>query len=398
MPRSSRRLGVRLREEVLLACAAERDWSTLPADLDAMISSLVDIEGLDQLVEAAEWHRVDGCVWLALRPFLAGLPRTEAISRLEERYHGSVVNHLRTLAELRRTDAAFAGASIPYVVVKGPVLAEHVYPRSDLRSYTDLDLLVAPAMLESAVSALLATGAIMLDANWPMLERRMVGEIHLATSGGVVIDLHWSLLHDAPARRSFRVPTTELVSRSRLLRILDMDIPALAEPDALVHLALHAAQSGADRLGWLKDVERSIASMQTDWSAVTSTAQGWRAQIPVAEVIDRVRRAFRTPIPTQVLSDLAPPRLWRAVATSANAVSPVGRSRRAGSASRIVAKAARGGSAESLVELTRRSAAWAVHGHARSQHRALWDPTDSLSAAYPAGDPATFYRAVLNET
>src|SRR5690606_16954022 len=66
---------------------------------------------------------------------------------------GTALVHLRTMADLSHLRKAFDTASIPWLVIKGPVLAaSHGGPTH--RSYADLDVVVAGGALGDALRVL----------------------------------------------------------------------------------------------------------------------------------------------------------------------------------------------------------------------------------------------------
>src|SRR6185437_16415495 len=159
-------------------------------------------------------------------------------------------------------------AGIDWLVLKGPALAHSVYPRPDLRHYVDLDLLVSPADFGALLAVLEAAGYQLVDRNWPLLARDLPGELRLRSPRGVLLDLHWSIFNDAGRRASFSAPTAALLADRRELSV---GFPALSATDQLVHAGIHAALSGANRLGWLLDVQ--LAAATADWPAVVGAAR-----------------------------------------------------------------------------------------------------------------------------
>ncbi len=129
----------------------------------------------------------------------------EVLCALQSDYEHALRHHLLGRQLLTDVSSRFDEAKIEYVVVKGPVLAETVYPRSDLRVYGDVDLLVRPEQFGEALVALEGGGARLYEANWELMLRTMRGELNLLTALGAPLDLHWSLFHDAATKtRVFR--------------------------------------------------------------------------------------------------------------------------------------------------------------------------------------------------
>ena len=92
----------------------------------------------DNLLRAALLHGVAPAVALHLR----GRPDVpkELNQRLQGCYRDQLARHLRTLSDLRRASEALRRAGLIWAVVKGPALAERLWPRPDMRLYVDLDL------------------------------------------------------------------------------------------------------------------------------------------------------------------------------------------------------------------------------------------------------------------
>src|SRR5205823_14354197 len=109
------------------------------------------------------------------------------------------------IGELTAMGAALEAAAIPHLVVKGPVLAELVYPRNDLRAYDDLDLVIPHRRFGDAISALLALGCGMVDRNWRVIRRELRGQVHMTARFGTSADVHWLLIHRASVRRTCAV-------------------------------------------------------------------------------------------------------------------------------------------------------------------------------------------------
>jgi hypothetical protein len=99
---------------------------------------------------------------------------------------------------------------------------------------------------------------------------------------------------------------TEVLDRTRAVRISGVDVHTLDAADGLVHLGLHAALSGGDRLIWLKDIERAIAVETPDWDDVIERALRWGAGAAVAVLLRRAATVLGAEVPVWVLRDLDP--------------------------------------------------------------------------------------------
>ena len=300
----------------LVVCTADR-----PTQARRRVLEQFDDDELAQLAQHAALHRVV--------PFLAGAVRTsevpvsdEAAASLARTHATRTAAHLRVLADLDRVRSSLDARSVPFLIVKGPVLSEHLYPSPDLRTYEDLDLLIPPGSFERAVDALREGGSLLLDRNWALTRADTRGQLHFHLPMGTLADVHWHLLNRESVRESFAITTDDLFERSREVDVGGRSIPTLDPVDTLLHIALHAALSGSDRLIWLKDVEQALVVDQPPWDAVIKRARAWKAGRSVAITLNRARRSLGAPIPDEVLDDLFASRLWRGLSDRIDRRSP----------------------------------------------------------------------------
>ena len=94
-----------------------------------------------------------------------------------------------------------------------------LYGQPDLRGYTDLDVLVSPADLPAAVTALLDGGWPFIDWQSSLDRRPPMGELHLTGPAGTPVDLHWHLFYRAARPSRGRLDPAALVAARRYTRI-----------------------------------------------------------------------------------------------------------------------------------------------------------------------------------
>ena len=277
------------------------------------------------MAAAADYHGILPTVERALREAPLPAPVRE---QLAERAHDQRAQALRASHAAIEVSTLLTELEIPHAVVKGPMLAEPLGQPD--RAYGDLDLLLPPSAVEPALQALRAAGAWHLDDHrWPRADG--VGELPLGWPPGVVLDLHWSLVHHADVRSRFHLPPEQLIERGRDVRVLEQPIPTLDEIDTLVHVATHAAISGGHRLVWLADLDAAIRRLDGvqhgGWDGLVQRARNAGAGLVLAVMLDRARRALGTPLPAGLLASLsAGGRLWLGLTGSFDALRPVSRS------------------------------------------------------------------------
>lgn len=256
---------------------------------------------LPAFMSLTDHHRVGGFAYESLRVALdEGHP---IVRELHARYMSAATQHMRVIHAARRVGRALDDAGCEWAVVKGPVLVELLYGGAPgRRQYGDLDLLVHPADFGLAIESLTAAGGKLHDRNWKVLRRDMRGEVHLSMPGGVLVDLHWNLVN--MYRGHMRVDSGEVIARRQLMGTESPAFPTLDVVDATLHLALHAALSGGDRLLWLKDIERAVTVWRPEWEAVVERARRWRIGAPVGIMLIRAREVVGADVPDAVIDRL----------------------------------------------------------------------------------------------
>lgn len=300
---------------------------------------------VDDVVAGARHHRVSPLTHVRLRetaPAVAEVLRPDRdVAKSLHIRSGMLLAHVSDLL-----------ADIPWVVFKGPVLSELAHPVPGVRPYGDLDLLVAPQDLRAVSRALLAAGWEVGDYEDMLRNPQTPGEMHWFTPAGVQVDLHWAMINMGSRRRLFRIDTDALLSRRRRVRIGLAQAWTLDEADGLVHVALHAALAGANRLGWLLDVDQ-LSRQVGDWPAVAARATEWGAQAQLALALRRATATLGTPVPGDVYRMLGTTLPLRVVLDAVDRLFPVARQRRDASPSRLVARAVRPGAARTLAQVAR---------------------------------------------
>ncbi|MGH8888890.1 MAG: nucleotidyltransferase family protein [Acidothermaceae bacterium] len=231
-------------------------------------------------------HKVAPAVYLHLRED-ADAP-AELLEAMRDRYQQQILRQLQVQADIGQVSQVLGDAHLPWLTMKGPALAEHLWSRPDLRQYIDLDILVDRRAFGAVLDALVGSGAEMVDRNWSLIAEQVRGEVSLLLPNGTALDLHWNLVNNPVLRKSFRFSTPELIERSVDIKIGSVTVPTLDPADTLLHLAYHTAHSGGHRLMWLKDVERAAANPDLDWDVTLQRARRDGVALALAVVLARV--------------------------------------------------------------------------------------------------------------
>jgi len=226
------------------------------------------------LVEAALRHGL----LAALAPRLPDLP--EVRTRFERLALGLRVAAAAQRAALDEALGALSARGIAACALKGPVLADRLYPDPALRPSGDLDLLVAGHDLDAAVAALAPAGWRPTGDLAERYHRRFQHHVGLVRPGGPMVELHFR----PQSGFGSEVPTGEVLSRARPHRTASgAEVLVLAPEDELLVLALHAAHHLAERAGWLLDLLLLLdAHPALDWTAVAERARRYRCRRAIA--------------------------------------------------------------------------------------------------------------------
>jgi Uncharacterised nucleotidyltransferase len=154
--------------------------------------------------------------------------------------------------------AALESRGLPYLLVKGPVLSDWLYPET-IRQYGDTDILVSPDDLPAAQAALRDLG--FTPYREPDTIARGMPPFHAWTRNRMWVDLDCRMtgLSASPATQ------WQGLSREREpWRVAQSTVWTTGSAARALLLATHAAQHGIDVDGPLEDLARGIAALPFD--------------------------------------------------------------------------------------------------------------------------------------
>ncbi len=355
--------------------AAVKSGGSAPSQQD--LKALAERAGEDALVDFAIAQRVTGPASQALCGVLAEGPRARLLSAA----NADVLSHLSYLGLLVRLGPAFREAEVPWVVVKGPVLAELAYGGTP-RNYQDLDVVVPAEHFRRALELLTSKGGSVIDRNWDLLTSDLRGQLHL-TLGAELVDLHWHLINLVNQRDRFTIPMADLFDRRRQARVGTVTTWVLDPTDAVLHVAVHAALAGGHQLGWLVDVERSVRNLEPDWAVLVQRSRAWHTNLPVAVALDRAKEVLGAPVPADVLEELSGGAAGRLLVNSLRKWRSSGSLPGGGSIDRAVTRSLRDGYPATATEVAR--SAYEMVQRRFDRHEYWRDPDDPRNVLHSSG-------------
>jgi Uncharacterised nucleotidyltransferase len=207
-----------------------------PTQLKRAAPLLTSIDA--ELFEQAERHGVLGAFLTFISPHLSD-PAAVAAYTVAKKTHRQNAVFSRILR--MEAEALVANAhGLPITIVKGPVFARNLYPKSDLRCYTDIDILAA----ESALPRL---SEILGDSGYS-----------LATPSELDNPREWQWINKTNNALMVEVQTN-LIHADSLVGFISLDyhlIEASPEgaPELLLVALVHGAAHQYDRLQLVVDI------------------------------------------------------------------------------------------------------------------------------------------------
>lgn len=270
----------------LLSPASEDDWEEIIRDAAA--------HGLIPLL-----HR-------GLKRSGAGrIPRGPA-EELERAALGIAARNMLLAEELVAILRAFEARRLPCAPLRGPVLAEQLYGDSGARPMGDLDLLVRKGDLPLLVE-------ILQDLGFRQMDRRngfaqafsYTLEFFKDRHGWVIVEPHWTIAYPPYVER---INMEQVWKRCVRGQVVGVETWLLGDEEQLLHLCLHVAhRDGTAPLLWFYELDRLLRQDQAtfDWSRFLSIAREAGLEFLLSRVLEKVRTIFATPVPAEVLNQLA---------------------------------------------------------------------------------------------
>jgi hypothetical protein len=227
--------------------------------------------------------------------------------RLRRRLVESVGRQLALSRALTRLLTAFARERLPVIPLKGPALAESLYPDPALRPFSDLDLLIHRESLPAADGLLQALGYHRhADAHsWEFDVAYDRATLYEAPDG-IQVDLHWSLLSD-PRFAWAESAGLEVWERAVNIQIDGQAALGLCPEDLLLYLATHlAVHHGLAGLLWYWDLALLLQrwGRRLAWASVLERASRWRVRRALGFALLGCELFFEQSVPAPVKARL----------------------------------------------------------------------------------------------
>ncbi len=211
---------------------------------------------------------------------------------------------------IRQVLGALNDSGIDYMVVKGPAVAQMLFPNPNLRVYNDLDLIVRERNWEDVSRLLFQLGYSVL-AGQPAPPPKVIPQEtdheteYLNAEENFRVEAHY----DDILRTGLMARDTEAFwRRSIQLEFQGIPIRTLCLEDQLVYLCAHAHHHLYSRLNWFSDIALIVRDRadQVNWQALAATIQAEEAQVPVYYTLYYLGRLVGIHAPASFMERIRP--------------------------------------------------------------------------------------------
>jgi hypothetical protein len=227
---------------------------------------------------------------------------------------------MRYATELHRLFEQFEDAGVRAIPFKGPVLAATAYGDLSLRAFNDLDVLVHPEDISTAVDCLEARGYEWV-ADAPRLDDSAVrgGPVTMPLISEYELEREELTVELRPRVGEPSIPfgldVEALWARRSSVRVAGVDLPGLDALDRLLMLAYHGTKHRFRLLKWLADFAVTVLAAEPDWRSLFARAEdanlGRRLRLALVLAVTM----FGVDVPAHARSELDDERVDRLAAS-----------------------------------------------------------------------------------
>lgn len=257
----------------------------------------------DSVLAIADEHGVQGMLARRLEESECGDVPVAAREKIQTGRRAQQLFALGLSAELFRTLDDFSKAHIEVVPVKGPVLSQVAYGDPGVRSFGDLDLLLAHRDIRTAIERMLAVGFTPDIPAEVLRSGRIPGEYVFRRAGtGCLVELH--------TEQTFRhypepMRIEAMMERRRQVLVDGRPVPALSLEDELVFDCIHGGKDFWERLMWVSDVAALLAKYrEIDWEKTRAAAREIRGERMLRVGVQLAATVFGMKLPEPIAQEL----------------------------------------------------------------------------------------------
>jgi hypothetical protein len=265
----------RIEDEALLLCARS---GLAPEQGDRLRSLIGQDLNWDYVYNLARRHSLVPLVYSRLEHSVKELVPPEVLQRFRKNYQENAARNLIFADELTSILDAFADVGVDAIVFKGPALAVTAYGDLALRRFVDLDVMVRRADVARAIEVMSSRGYASARPLNPEQQALLLRTQHNLqfTRGKLIVELHWQVSTELFASS---VTAEELWQNLETVAMNKTEVKTLSTEDLLFSLCVHGSRHLWQRLAWICDIDRIIATeTNIDWQRLMERAKEAKAE------------------------------------------------------------------------------------------------------------------------
>ncbi len=239
-----------------------------------------------------------------------GILPEEVRQQIHDAYAQELARVLVLAKESEEVLACLSKAKVPVIILKGPYLAEKIYAQAHLRTYHDLDLLVAEQHIKETALILEKIGYQRCAGKdrfgW---EQPYPELVFVNTGNGSLCELHWNLLDKTRFLQASDSMNNVVWQKATAIKLDAGPAFAMIPEHILVHLCLHL--SVVHRFGKLilyRDISELLSCYQSeiDWDYFVDCIRSWQICSPVYYALSFAKKLINAAVPYPILDQVRP--------------------------------------------------------------------------------------------
>ncbi|MEO8132464.1 MAG: nucleotidyltransferase family protein [Betaproteobacteria bacterium] len=243
---------------LLLGCARSRMDPVAAEAVRNALQQKIDWERV--LAEAFKHGTAPLLYWNLTRAGFTGIPES-ALSRLKGAFNINARWSLSLTGELLKLLKLFREIGIRALPYKGPVLSAAAYGNLSLRTFGDLDILMATEDIRKAKDVLVSLG-YQADRDLTASEEVSYLRSHhdykfVRSKDGIVVELQWGVTQWSFA---FPISFEDLWQRREEVAVGGTPVLNVPVEELLLILCVHGAKHQWEQLKWISDIAELVAA------------------------------------------------------------------------------------------------------------------------------------------
>jgi len=260
-------------------------------------------------LETLRQHRLTPLIYQSMTSFsrkeMGNVPHLE---ELRQDYLWALKRCQEQERETHLLKEVLSGAGVDVILLKGADIRHRLYEDPATRPMGDVDVLISPADLDKARTALEQQGYIVIPRDLdlqPDFAARFSYVLGLKTPLGdaPLVDVHWEIRE---VGTFYRLPYAPLRARAATREVQGRSALVLAPEHLLLHLCLHTFDE-LEYAGMQKivDLDRVLRRLPLNWGLFLEDTARFRIQGPVWLILRELERLSPGAVPESVLRQLA---------------------------------------------------------------------------------------------